>query len=201
MFSRKNYKDFGASKTMAMIRLLSIRIKEADHSALIHDITFITKHCDIFPTLKTLQIHVVNMKEDRWMNLSQLRTMGLVRELVEAQNFYNCRMRGEHCDSGWQPLSPFIEGHPFLPQCGPEKYVGTIEEILITGLPDNHHWKLEALIARLVSTQLSPQGRLGIGRGVQGTQYYKFEVGFALTDWVMMTRVRLFEPLPQSPIS
>ena len=185
---------FGSpSSTMMTMRHLSLRLKESDHASLFKDVNLILEVCHIFKALETLHIHLEDCKKTFFRNLSQPYTIGLVDQINEARLLYRWRTKGTSCVSvhgsirwtRYTALSNFPAGS--LPRLQPKRFVELIVEILFTGLPDDA-WKLEPLLVRLLSTMLSPQGRVGVGRGPRGIQYYLLRTYYGYKGFDLMTQ-------------
>ena len=106
--------------------------------------------------LKTLQIHLIN-------------TAGSYNYLAE-ESFGDAIYRSLTLAAVWYAVYHLqAQRHPSESGFAISRLA--LEEVIITGLPDDE-LKLDALMLRLASTMVSPHGRIGLGMGDEGRQYW-----------------------------
>lgn len=182
-------------KSMLTMHHLALYLHEKDHATLVDSFNTILEVCDVFKSLETLHIHIERVHDfTGWVSdFSHLDTDGLACLVAEACKVYNWRTKGITFEQEWvlPSSAPFTKlrekpSHS-LALHDPTGSVGRVKEILITGLPGDE-WKLEPLVVRLLSTMLSPRGRFGIGKGLDGIQYYRFMWEFFPPQWAKSMR-------------
>ena len=186
-------------KRMLTMHHLTLCLLEEDHVTLVDDSNTILEVCDRFKALETLHIHIERVHDPtgRQFLFSDHEDEGLAFLVAEACKMYTWRTEGVAVEEDWVATSSALwmrlTGKPSHSRAlhAPKGSVGRIEEILITGLPGDE-WKLEPLFVRLLSTMLSPRGRFGIGKGLDGIQYYRFTWQFPPV-WTKMMRRPQFE--------
>ena len=182
-------------KSMLTMHHLALCLREKDHATLVDGLNSIFEACDVFESLETLHIHIerVHYAIGYLPTFSGLEAGGLTGLVAEACKMYTWHTEGVALEEEWvgtsSPLLTKLLEKPShsVARHGPRGSLGRVKEILITGLPGDE-WKLEPLVVRLLSTMLCPQGRFGIGKGLDGIQYYQFISEFSPPQWAKMMR-------------
>ena len=183
-------------KSMFTIRHLALRLLEKDHTILVNSFTTILEVCDLFKSLETLHVHIQRLHDiTGWLDtFSLFQARGIDDSVARACKWYTWRTEGAtYEDNEWVISSvalwrnlPENPSHSLAPH-DPTQFEGRIKEILLTGLPGDD-WKLEPLLVRLLSTMLSPGGQFGIGKGLEGIQYYGFMWDLTSYQWAKLMR-------------
>ena len=129
------------------------------------------KICKARTALKTLQIHFITTTGS-YSCLSETRGKEIWVQLIWASDFYSDRLREQqkHKDFVLQQLQS-LESDSLTHERVGGKTGLALEEFIMTGLPGNE-LRLDALMLRLASTAVKPNGKIGLGMADEGRKFW-----------------------------
>ena len=163
--------------SLSMLRHVSVRVaaetifrqpKKASDN-MIRTLFGCLQDCWLFSALDRLQIDFIVPKDPEESGYTPVTTQNPdIAQIIEASRVYKERQIGFPSRAA---VAKAI-GKVTTTQPRSANFGGPKQEIVITGLPENDEHKLEALALRLISTTITPHGRIGFGRGAEGRRYW-----------------------------
>ena len=155
-----------------LMRHLEVRVYEGYHKDLFEHTCIILRACAILPNLRTLHIHI--MRHRLMPNISHLSRYRLILRIAEARFMFKCGVNVvEYKKKCFQSKEQFIVRYrpEYIIPLEKRRPFGHIREVMFTGLPGDAY-RVGPLLVRLFLTILHPQGKIGLGLGTAGIQYY-----------------------------
>lgn len=162
--------------TVSMLRHLSVRVPAGTQSRpskiasdyMLRTLVGCLQDCWLFEALDRLQIDFISgcITQDQHAIVDPIKKD--IAQIGEVSRLYGERQRDYPNSTTVARAVGRVTGtHPRRTNFG-----GPKQEIVLTGLPKDDEHKLEALALRLISTTIRPRGRIGFGKGTEGTRYW-----------------------------